>query len=365
MRTRTIVAIAAVLVSTGAVAMACGSGDGENPGNPTCDPNTQVCDETGADGTNDDTGGGETDFDTSVAPDTTINIDTSLSDVLGDGVYVPPDGWAPCLDGGWVCGPDGSVMPIPDGSTTICYPGTTQCTDCADNDGDGLVDWMDPECTGPLDRDESSFATGIPGDNIDACKQDCWFDGNSGAGDDGCDWAGKCLVGSSDPKCPYDPVAAADPKQCPPPPKKCIDYCKPLTPKGCDCAGCCDVYTTLPDGGTTVHTVKLVSTCTTESLSDPTKCPTCTKIPECTNPCGKCEWCLGKTSLPAECYPPPPTDAGPDAPATDSTTPPPDSTTDTGTPSTCPAGTYGDCSPTKPCAAGFYCLTGCCIKGVM
>ena len=36
----------------------------------------------------------------------------------------------------------------------------------------------------PLDNDESSFATGIPGDNMDACKQDCFFDGNSGMGDD-------------------------------------------------------------------------------------------------------------------------------------------------------------------------------------
>ena len=60
--------------------------------------------------------------------------------------------------------------------------GSPQCSDGIDNDGDGKIDYDDPECVGPLDNDESSFATGIPGDNMDACKQDCFFDGNSGAG---------------------------------------------------------------------------------------------------------------------------------------------------------------------------------------
>jgi len=353
MRTRTIVAIAAMLVTSGAVAMACGSGEVDNPSG-TCDPATQVCDETGG-----ETSGGETEpTDSSVAPDTELMIDTSFGDgPPGDGVVVVPDGFTPCVDGGFLCGPDGAIIPL-EGGTIPCYPGSTQCTDCVDNDGDGLTDWIDPECTGPLDRDESSFATGIPGDNIDPCKQDCWFDGNSGAGDDGCDWAGKCLLGSSDPKCPYDPVAAADPKVCPPPSPKCVEYCKPLTPKGCDCAGCCDIYTTLPDGGPKVYTVKLVAGCTTEALGDPTKCPTCAKIPECTNPCGKCEWCLGKTSLPPECYPPPPVDAGPDAPPPPDGTPPPDTMPP---PPTCEGG-LAICSPTMPCPITHYCLTGCCVK---
>ncbi|HVR61648.1 MAG TPA: hypothetical protein VMU50_07095, partial [Polyangia bacterium] len=70
--------------------------------------------------------------------------------------------------------------------------GKTQCSDGIDNDGDGLIDYDDPECVGPLDNDEGSFATGIPGDNVDPCKQDCFFDGNSGMGNDGCDWQLKC-----------------------------------------------------------------------------------------------------------------------------------------------------------------------------
>src|SRR4051812_5229833 len=49
--------------------------------------------------------------------------------------------------------------------------GQTQCSDGLDNDGDGKVDYADPECIGGLDNDEASYATGIPGDNVDLCKQ--------------------------------------------------------------------------------------------------------------------------------------------------------------------------------------------------
>src|SRR5436190_20370097 len=45
--------------------------------------------------------------------------------------------------------------------------GAPQCSDCIDNDGDGFIDQFDLQCTGPLDRLEDSFATGIPGDNMD------------------------------------------------------------------------------------------------------------------------------------------------------------------------------------------------------
>ena len=86
--------------------------------------------------------------------------------------------------------------------------GITQCSDGLDNDGDGKIDLADPECVSPLDNDESSFATGIPGDNKDACKQDCFFDGNSGMGDDGCEWQLKCDPANTGAgaaaSCPYD-----------------------------------------------------------------------------------------------------------------------------------------------------------------
>src|SRR6185295_16580865 len=108
--------------------------------------------------------------------------------------------------------------------------GQTQCSDGIDNDGDGKTNYNDPECVGPLDNDEGTFATGIPGDNMDACKQDCFFDGNSGMGDDGCDWNLKCDPANTNPgQCMYDSKfnnCSAQQSQ------KCINNCRKLTPNG-------------------------------------------------------------------------------------------------------------------------------------
>jgi len=104
---------------------------------------------------------------------------------------------------GGITGIDGGKIPV----------GMTQCSDGIDNDMDGKTDYNDPECVGPLDNDESTYATGIPGDNIDACKQDCFFDGNSGMGDDGCEWNLKCD--------PANPGASATRAWRSPPPIAC------------------------------------------------------------------------------------------------------------------------------------------------
>src|SRR5260221_3088950 len=130
------------------------------------------------------------------------------------------------------CGLGGSGL---GGSTGKIPIGTTQCSDGKDNDGDGLIDSQDPECTGPRDNDESSYATGIPGDNVDPKWQDCFFDGNSGGGDDGCRYSTKCLTGElplTDKNC--SPALA------------CQKFCMPLTPNGFDCFGCCAAT---PSGG--------------------------------------------------------------------------------------------------------------------
>jgi hypothetical protein len=137
--------------------------------------------------------------------------------------------------------------------------GNPQCSDGIDNDGDGKIDYDDPECVGPLDNDESSFATGIPGDNMDSCKQDCFFDGNSGMGDDGCLWQLKCDPQSIEAKCPYDAnYASQHTNECSVSASQtqaCIDHCQPLVPNGCDCFGCC----VIPGVATPV---RLAATCT-------------------------------------------------------------------------------------------------------
>jgi hypothetical protein len=230
-----------------------------------------------------------------------------------------------------------------DGSTGNDGPGKipigqTQCSDGIDNDGDGLIDLADPECVGPLDNDESSFATGIPGDNVDPCKQDCFFDGNSGMGDDGCLWQLKCDPLSTEPKCAYDSnYASQHANECSVSASQsqfCIDHCSPLVPNGCDCFGCC-----LIPGAP--NPIRLAATCTAADFGDPTKCPPCTQVTQCVNTCEHCELCIGKTTLPADCAP------------------------DGGTPvPTC--GSYQPCSTVAgpdavPCPANTGCITGCCI----
>jgi hypothetical protein len=221
--------------------------------------------------------------------------------------------------------------------------GNTQCTNGIDDDGDGLIDEQDPQCTGQLDNDESSFATGIPGDNMDPCKQDCFFDGNSGQGDDKCEWNLKCDPKSPGaPKCPYDPNF----KNCPTTQKpECLNLCMARTPNGCDCFGCCNVYK--PDGS--FVSVMLTSTCSGSAadLADPNKCRPCTQVPSCLNPCDRCELCVGKTTVPSDCGPTGGGDAG---------TPP---LGDGGGTPTCSSGV--SCDPTRPCPLRYYCLTGCCV----
>jgi hypothetical protein len=225
--------------------------------------------------------------------------------------------------------------------------GTTQCTDCLDNDGDGLIDSNDPDCTGPLDDDESSFATGIPGDNKDACKQDCFFDGNSGSGDDGCEWSVGCENPSPDPSCA---AQNCDKQQV----QACKDFCLPLVPNGCDCFGCCE----FPDGDGGTVDVWITNTCDSTKLADPVACPRCQFNTDCGNPCGHCELCVGKTELPPDCF----ADAGSAGSGGAGGSGGGDSGTagSGGTPQQCP---YGEtsCDANHPCIPGYYCLTGCCI----
>ncbi|MFZ5892387.1 MAG: hypothetical protein ACOY0T_15110 [Myxococcota bacterium] len=169
--------------------------------------------------------------------------------------------------------------------------GAAACDNGKDDDGDGFIDGFDGECTGPLDNDEGTFATGIPGDNRDPKWQDCFFDGNSGAGDDDCRYATGCLTGDL-------PQTDADCKLT----DACVKFCAPLTQNGCDCFGCCTVQ--LGDGSTVDITEN--AACSLANIDDTKACPRCVKNTQCGNTCGECELCLGKTvaDLPASCTPP-------------------------------------------------------------
>ncbi len=260
--------------------------------------------------------------------------------VDGDGSLIDGDGGL-LIDAGCIgIGCPGGVDAAPFDGT--CTPGGSQCSNCVDDDGDGQIDGFDIECSGARDNDEGSFGTAIPGDNKDAVNQDCFFDGNSGAGNDGCNIHVCCILGAPDrASCPIG-ANQYNVSECPPPlgttpfSQQCIDTCAPLTPPGCDCFGCC----TLCDntGCYTVTTNPATAPmCDASSIADPTKCPVCTQSTSCGSPeCGgdTCILCPGQdpADLPASCNMNP----------------------------TCPTGTT-ECGIEGACGAGTYCSNGCCI----
>ena len=227
------------------------------------------------------------------------------------------------------------------GSGGVLATGTSACSDGKDNDMDGLIDGFDPECTGPADNDEGSFATGIPGDNKDPKWQDCFFDGNSGAGDDGCRYATGCLTGDLEPTDKNCTLAQA-----------CIDFCAPLVPNGCDCFGCCTVQTA---DGKTVD-IETASSCSLDKLGDDDACPRCVKSEACGNTCGRCELCPGKTEadLPADCDPS--TGTGGAGSTGDG-----GASTGGGPSYTCDGGEQVCGAGLDPCLITHYCSLGCCI----
>jgi hypothetical protein len=205
--------------------------------------------------------------------------------------------------------------------TAWCKDVLCECDNGIDDDMDGLTDGFDPECTGPFDKDEGSFSIGVPSGSPKC--DDCFFDDNPNSNDDKCDIAAHCSV---------DGTPAGAPASCNrcEPSSACVNNCKPRTPNGCDCFGCCDI----PFQGGTVR-VKLVDSCTMKELGNPERCPPCV-IPEnigCYNPCERCELCAGKTELPEGC-------GG----------------------NTCANGRT--CKQTSECGAREYCTQGCCVEYV-
>jgi hypothetical protein len=203
----------------------------------------------------------------------------------------------------------GTVMPdAPTAPPGCTVGGPNQCNDCVDNDKDGTIDGNDVECTSELDDDEGSFATGLPGDNRDTKNQDCFFDGDSGAGNDGCNQHICCLLQLDEQACQdagydnsFDPATG-----CPPVSADCAEFCAPAAPPGCDCFGCC----TICDDAGCVDVAIGVGMCDqAEEIHDTTQCPVCAKNDSCGTDCNAdeggdpCVLCPGEdpNSLPPEC----------------------------------------------------------------
>ena len=224
-------------------------------------------------------------------------------------------------------------------AVTICRGKTYQCGNCLDDDGDGLIDALDPDCLGPCDNDETGFSTGLPSPAA-ACKQDCYFDGDNGPGNDKCEWSHACdklsvppnYPPSGDPQCKYASSGMTMGLDCnalrTAEPPACLDACLPLVPNGCDCFGCCE----LKRGSGQFHFIGSERDCTRDKLDDPIACPPCTQVGSCINDCTTCETCVSGSPTDPSC--------GPE--------------------SDCPAGRRA-CGPDLPCASGDYCVTGCCV----
>jgi hypothetical protein len=248
---------------------------------------------------------------------------------------------------------DAGKLPFPTNGVgqVLCGSGPCACSNGKDDDMDGVSDLADPECVSSWDNDEGSFATGIPGDNRDEACQDCFFDGNSGSGNDGCYLPTSCLS-KGDNSSGHGRCSSCEQSA------KCTNFCKPYTPNGCDCFGCCTVR--LGDGKNV--SVMLGNGCNIDG-NNVTGCSACVPNDSCRNECGKCELCPGKTvaDLPDECFQSPPGggdagtssgDAGTGSDAGTSEPPPPVYTCEDGA-TVCGAGL-------PSCGTGYSCEFGCC-----
>ncbi len=247
------------------------------------------------------------------------------------------------------------------------------CGDLLDNDADGLLDSQDPDCLGPCDNTEDSFFGGIPGQTGPACKVDCYFDQDSGAGNDDCYWSHECDTNEIAPNYYPEPNNGAQceytgPDTVIPPTGKtcselnaaqsdaCHDYCGPLTPNGCDCFGCCELpagsgaFVWLGSEGVTGTTV-----CTMDALDDPTVCHPCVPVAACFNDCGECEICIGKPLPGPECGEGGGGAGGGSAGGSAS------GGGGSGGSGQCPEGVQAcGLAGQSPCPAGEFCNTGCC-----
>jgi hypothetical protein len=238
------------------------------------------------------------------------------------------------------------------GEIATCGNKIYACGDLVDNDGDGLIDSQDPECLGPCDNTEDSLYGGIPGQAGPPCQVDCYFDQDSGSGNDDCYWDHTCDPYEVEPDYYPEPEKGsgcgyAGPDQVIPPTgqtctelnaaqsQECYDYCGPLTPNGCDCFGCCELpagsgaFIWLGSEGADGETV-----CTLADVANPALCHPCTPVTACLNGCDPCEVCIGKTELPPHCDDPGEQCDG-----------------------------WQPCGGPEqaPCPSKTYCITGCCV----
>lgn len=180
----------------------------------------------------------------------------------------------------------------------LCEGAALACGDCVDNDQDGLVDLDDPDCLGECQNAEDTFFGSVVDPNPGRCALDCYFDDDSGFGNDGCTWSHHCdplsvapgypPSGESCAYAPEEPILGASGLACETAAasqsETCLETCLPRTPKGCDCFGCC----LFPDAPGPVwigsRDAENRPTCTRDAVADETRCRPCTQVASCLVP---------------------------------------------------------------------------------
>jgi hypothetical protein len=154
-----------------------------------------------------------------------------------------------------------------------------QCSDGLDNDADGEVDMASPYCKLEDDNDESSFGSGVPGDDGNLPRSlDTFFDLNGGNGDDSCNLHACCMIPGA---CPADLEPGFFNSSLCTATTPCIDNTKPLVQPGCDAFGCCLMHDAATSTDQIVFINPVVSpNCTLATIGDEASCRPCLPNPE-------------------------------------------------------------------------------------
>jgi hypothetical protein len=262
------------------------------------------------------------------------------------------------VTGGGVVGGEGGVQPPTE--IAPCQGMVYQCGDLVDNDKDGLLDSLDPDCLGPCDNTEDSYFPDLPSNTNNSCKLDCYWDAGDGSGDDTCYWTHECDPNNVAPdfypspwiNCEYigedgttNPPGATCAELYAEQSDLCGTFCGPLTPNGCDCFGCCELpalsgsYVFVGSVGANEDTQ-----CTLADVGNPDLCHPCLPVAACLNDCDPCEICIGHPKPEPGCEGEGGGGVG-----------------GGGGGQQCPDGVQ-ECglSGQDPCPAGNSCITGCC-----
>jgi hypothetical protein len=241
-----------------------------------------------------------------------------------------------------------------------CQNQIFECGDLIDNDNDGLLDSLDPDCLGPCDNTEDSYFPDLPSNTNNSCKLDCYWDAGDGSGDDECYWSHECDPNNVAPdfypspwiNCEYigedgttNPPGQTCGELYATQSKQCLNFCGPLTPNGCDCFGCCE----LPALSGSFVFVGSVgenedTQCTLADVGNPDLCHPCLPVAGCLNDCDPCEICIGHPEPEPGCEGEGGAGAGGGSGGQQ-----------------CPDGVQ-ECglSGQDPCPSSYACITGCC-----